>query len=160
MSISLRLPNVSRAALGIIAALALALAGAAIWGALEGKRADKWRDAYKAAVAASQANIAATAAMRTQERAEYERKAHAADTSHAAALDRVRTVTDRYVARNRVQPSSCSAPQPIGAADHPGQPAPVPADSLVAVSEPDVQACAGAATYAVTAYNFLQAIGE
>jgi len=147
----------SRAALSIIAALALALACATLWGAFQAKRADGWRVAYQAAVAASQANIAATKALRAQERAEYERKADVADAKHAAALDRARALTDVYVRSNRVQPSGSSPAAAIGEAGDAGQPADL-SRSAVMVGIDDVRRAAEWQAYGIACHDWALAI--
>lgn len=130
-----------RAALAIIAALALALAAAVLWGALETKRADGWRVAYKAAVAASQANLAATKALRTQERTAYQDKAHAPDERYRADLAGALAKSARHIAANRVQSSGSSPAQPIGQTSDPQSPVGPDPQALVAVTADDVEVC-------------------
>ena len=131
----------SRAALSIIAALALALAGAVLWGAWETKRADGWQAYAKRLEAASAANLAATNAMRERERQEYERKASDAQALHSAALDRVRAATDDFIRAGRVQQDRSHSTTPANSApDATGVRPYMPTDSIM-VRTSDVQAC-------------------
>jgi hypothetical protein len=147
-----------RAALAIIAALALALAGAVLWGSLERSgrlSAIAQRDACHAASAGA---VKAQEALRTQERAHYEEQAREADANHDAGLDRARVLTSHFVDVRRVQPQGdSSAAKPIDQAGDAEKPADV-SPSLVVVAEPDVQAAAQWQAYGVTCHDYLMAI--
>lgn len=126
---------------------------------------DQWRaaarksDATLAAVrvAEKQATIAAQAAHDAQEQ-RYKDLANDADKDHAAALADAGTATDSWIAAHRV-PVCPAGGAASGSAQGAGGgsasvPASVPADGFVAVSDADVQACAGAVAYGVAAHDW------
>ena len=138
---------------------ALLLISAITWGAWEKVRADGWQDYAHQLERASQAAQRAQEALRDQERTQYQERAHAAATRYAALLAAAGNDTARYVALHRVQ-DSCSPAEPIGKADPAGVRQDVPADSFVAVSEPDVQACSDATAYAIALREWALSVGE
>ena len=140
-----------RAALAIIAALALALAGVTLWGSLERSGRLAALAARDACQQASQAAKQAQDQLRAKERAEVKENAAHADQEHAAARPRVLAANDAYAGAHRVRAESDrSAPVAVSSPDSAGVRESVPADSLVAVSEADLQACSLATEYAVS----------
>ena len=121
----------------------------ACYGVWEHHRAQGWADYAHKLESASQAARKAQEALREQERKDYQEKADEADTEYRAALAGARSDTARYIAAHRVQPSRVSPAQPVSEADPAGVRPALPADSFVAVSEPDVQACSEATIFAV-----------
>ena len=103
------------------------------------------------AVAQKQAEAAARRALADQE-ARYKEHAHEADTQHTDELARAQSDADRYLASHRVPACPGSASRPAVATSS-GSGASVPASvpSGAVVADADVQACTGAATYALDA---------
>jgi hypothetical protein len=110
-------------------------------------------------IAAQKAAAGAQKRVNDAAQAHYERKANEADTRHDALVADVRTDTDRFIANRRVRPQdrTCQAPA-SPSSDDPGVHDEVSANPVVAVSEPDVRACADAAAYAVSAYQWAQSL--
>lgn len=133
----------SRAALAIIAALALALAGAVLWGSLERSgrlSAIAQRDACHAASAGA---VKAQEALRAQERTDNERKADAANQSYRARLDQARALSAAYVESNRVQSQADrSTAATIDQAGDAAVPKSLPTGEPVMVDGADVQRAA------------------
>lgn len=106
--------------------------------------------------ASQKADAAARKALADTER-KYQEKANDADTKHAAALAAADDATSRFIATHRVPacPASGGSSGTVARAesDSAGVSASVPAPSVV-VSGDDVQACAGAYAYAVSAYQW------
>ena len=93
--------------------------------------------------------------------------AERSDIAHAQDLDRTAVAGRDYADRHRITtcgvrgqgdrgPSSQSAA--AAESGRAGLHAELPADSFVAVSDPDVQACTAAVTWAVGAYNWAQTL--
>lgn len=84
----------------------------------------------------------------------YRNLANAIDKEHASKLADAGTRTDAYIRLHQVR--GCSPGKAIASAqgNNPGIPSEVPAGSLVALTDSDVQACAGAVTYAMDARNW------
>lgn len=103
------------------------------------------------------ARIAAQAAHDAQEQ-RYKDHADVGDTHHTDIAANAATATDRFRIDNRV----CPASNPGAASKAPASPgggsasvpASVPASGLVAVSDADVQACAGAVAYSIAAHDW------
>ena len=102
------------------------------------------RKADRAAVALAQTE-AAHLAQRALEAAEarYKDKANAADDKAALAVSAARAATADYAGRMRVKAPSCASSAAVAASQSDGARVPetVPADTLVAVSDADLQAC-------------------
>lgn len=79
--------------------------------------------------------------------------ADVADTKHKAEAPAVRAVTDDYIRDNRVRTEATDSNTATASADT-GVSEGVPANSLVAVTDSDVHACATATKYAVDAHNW------
>jgi len=149
-----------RAALAIIAALALALAGAVLWGSLERSgrlSAIAQRDACHAASAGA---VKAQEALRTQERAHYEEQAREADANHDAGLDRARVLTRHFVDARRVRtPRSFGTSGSVSEADPARIPETVPTEAVM-VSTDDVRTCGDLYAYAVSAHDWAVSVGQ
>lgn len=135
---------------------ALILSLCACWWLWRGK--ERAQDNLTAAYAAWDKAKVDQEALRVKERADYERKADAADTEYHAALAGVRADTARFIASRRVQPSRISAAQPVSEADTAAVPEAVP--SGVVVGEADVRACADLYVYAVSAHDWAVSVGK
>lgn len=90
--------------------------------------------------------------------AKYRTLAETSDAEIAQARTSAAAAAHRFIAANRLRPEAARCPaggaRAAGEGDGPGVPAPVPADPLVAVGEPDVHRCSAAAAYAVEAHNW------
>lgn len=144
----------------LVAALLGALIITGLWGRYEVGRAEGWRDYAKRLEHASQEAQREQGAMRAQEQATYERQASDADAKYVAALDRVRAAVGDYVRVNRVQPSRASTPGGVDQAGTAGIHEAVPTDNVSAISDADLQRCADATAYAISARDWALTITE
>lgn len=147
-------------------ALGLALA-VAMWraDAISGQR-DRARQQVAQMEATSKASQMLAERQKAQTEARYRELAERASDDHEKAKERALAAAGDLIARNRLHEaggnSTGSAPA-ASEGSNPGTGAGVPADSLVAVSEPDVQACSLATAYALTLREWalsLEAAGE
>lgn len=153
------------ALLGIVAQYPLQSALAAslclsfgLWRSAEHARdqRDQWHRAHDLRVKAEMTATAAQKTLNAEVQHTFEEQADAAQERHVARDVRVRDATARFVDARRVRPGSgpsCgSDPAPIASGST--VPESVPSDSLVAVDELDVQRCAAATNYALSAYQW------
>ena len=109
-------------------------------------------NALKQAVAASQ-----------QAKAAYEQRskdnADASDRSHTAIADAGRVAVAAYIATHRL-PARSATTAPGGENNGPAVPQDAPALPVVALSEADVKACDESYTYALSAFQWAQTIGD
>lgn len=121
-------------------------------------RVDHLRASYKArwqAVSTEYAAFKVAIIDKTAEAlAKEKEKAREADAIHEKEMADVRAATDRFIATRRMRVEKgggdSASPAPSGA----GVPESLSADSLVAVEDNDVRACAEAVKYAVDAHNW------
>ena len=129
---------------------ALALSGW-LWRGWSHEATARHADADRFAAAQVEAEALAQRALAETER-KYRIKAHEADTQYSAQLADARSATADYIRSHRVravdQGATGQAAAPA-ASGNPGVRPAMPADSLVAVSDSDVQACTDATVYAV-----------
>jgi hypothetical protein len=147
-----------RAALAIIAALALLCLGFGLWGLLErhGRLA-----ALSAAADRERALAGAVAdqkALRDREAKHYQEQAREADTRYTTVLAGVRSDTARFVASRRVQDGGVRASGGERQAGGPELPESLPATTLV--DTVDVQACGDLYAYAVSAHDWAATVGQ
>lgn len=151
-------------------ALLLALIFIAGWGAalkfenhrLTGQLAQCQQGKALIVAAVKEADALAEAAHEDEERRSAA-NAERSDASHAQDLERAAVAGRDYARVNRIaaggvrgqasENGSVEAPA-TATGGSAGVPAEVPADPLVAVSSPDLQACTAAVTYAVAAHNW------
>lgn len=131
----------------------------ALWGAWEHHRAQGWRDYAHRLESASEAAKRAQVALRAKERADYQEKAHEADTRYATDLHRARDLTDLYIRSHRVLPSSVSPAIPVSEAGDAGKPADL-SQAAVVVAEPDVQSAGDWQAYGVACHDFLLSVTQ
>jgi hypothetical protein len=154
----------------------LALIFITLWGAalkfenyrLTGQLAQCQQDKTLIVAAVKEADALAEAAREDEERRSAA-DATRSEASHAKDLERAAVAARSYSAAHRITTGGVRAQ----AARSPGLEAPaaaggesagvsaqVPADSIVAVSSPDLQACTAAVTYAVAAHNWAATIND
>jgi hypothetical protein len=92
-------------------------------------------------------------ALNNAREAQYQEQAHETDANYQAELADARSATDRYIATHRMRggTSGGSGNSAAQASDTGVSPS-LSTDSVL-VSQSDVQACAGATAYALTAHN-------
>ena len=139
-----------------------ALIVALLWGAAMLVRGNQWRatarkaDATLALVKPAQDLALAKARQAIADtEARYKDHANEADANHAAAIADARTDADRYIAAHRVPACPASAPRGSPAPAQGGSasiPAILPTSTVV--DEADVQACSGAAAFALNAHDW------
>lgn len=132
--------------LSIFAALAfmgLAFAANHYRHAYHAEKALRQADRAAYGMAQAEASRIAKAALNHAE-ARYKEKARAADEKTVLAVAAADTATADYARRMRVKAPSCGASTAVAEAPRYGPrfSAPMPADTLVAVSDADLQACA------------------
>lgn len=137
------------------ACLALLVASAWLWWA-NGRKADTIAD-LRAEITAMKAAQDEAEAKAMAAEARYKTNAERAEHDHDIALADARAAADRYISGHRVRIPACPSG---GTAPRDSAPVPeaVPADTLVAVSDGDVQACTSAVTYAVSAFQWAQTL--
>lgn len=92
---------------------------------------------------------------------EYARKADEAEDRHAKQIASITDRTNAYIAANRVQQNpKCTTSGAGSSAESSGASvsAPVPADSLVAVTADDLHACSAAVAYALAAHEWAKGL--
>lgn len=154
----------------------LALIFISLWGAalkfenhrLNGQLAQCQQGKALIVAAVKEADVLAEAAREDEERrsAAYATRSEA---SHAKDLERAATAPRSYSSAHRIttggvraqatRSPGIEAPATAGG-DSAGVPAEVPADDLVVISSPDLQACTAAVTYAVAAHNWVATIND
>jgi hypothetical protein len=131
--------------LGIFGALAVFGLFAASWHyrhAYHDEKALRKADRAAYVAAQSEATLTAQRALEATE-ARYQEKANAADEKTALAVSAARAATADYAGRMRVKAPSCASSAAVAASQSDGARVPetVPADTFVAVSDADLQAC-------------------
>jgi hypothetical protein len=121
----------------------------------ETRRADAWHHAWQAQKNASDAAAAAQKALNAKIKTGFKETAHDAKSGYDQSGPRVRDATDNYAATHRLRPESGKAcgGNPAAQGANPDVSAGLPASALVAISEPDLQACAAWVRIGVGAHN-------
>lgn len=154
----------------------LALIFIVLWGAalkfenhrLTGQLAQCQQGKALIVAAVKEADALAEAAREDEERrsAAYATRSEA---SHAKDLERAAVAARSYSAAHRITTGGVRGQSAGGGSiettataggDSAGVPAEVPADDLVVISSPDLQACTAAVTYAVAAHNWAATIND
>ena len=144
-----------------VALLGLTLASWHYRSAYHAERALRQADRAAYGQAQAEAALIAKRALDATE-ARYRSKANDADREHQTRLVDARSATDAYLGRMRTKAASCPASGAVASAEGGGAgvPANVPADSFVAISDSDVQACAAATIYAIEAHNWAMTLAK
>lgn len=123
-------------------------------------RAERFEDALDKVAEAQVEARRAQQAVIDREQARYDALAERIDANAAQTRATVADATNRFIERNRVQDRVCSPSGTSAAAsgDGAGEPEAVPASGFVAISDIDVQRCADATRYAVTAHEWIMGL--